>query len=75
MFTRRVIRMFATLYEYWLFFELLRIVQKIFDIPSKGILNLIKESNDDLSLQLKQGKVCSLDGSYTKGNRKLRGYF
>ena len=61
----------ATLYEYWLFFKLLDILKQIFDIESKELEKLIIPSNGNLSLQLKQGKVTALEGTYTKANRDL----
>lgn len=61
----------ATLYEYWLFFKLLDVLKDVFDIKPKQLEKLIIPSNDKLSLQLKQGKVTALKGTYTKANRDL----
>ncbi|WP_299271803.1 DUF2357 domain-containing protein [uncultured Psychroserpens sp.] len=61
----------ATLYEYWLFFKLLDVLKEVFDIEPKQLEKLIVSSNDKLSLQLKQGKVIALAGTYTKANRDL----
>lgn len=61
----------ATLYEYWLFFKLLDLFQSIFDIETKDISDLIKETPDGLNLQIKQGKFTALRGVYDSGNRKL----
>src|SRR5699024_4392651 len=61
----------ATLYEYWLFFELLDLLQYIFDIAPKDVADLIKETKDGLSLQLEQGKNTVLHGIYDSGSRKL----
>ncbi|TVZ16095.1 DUF2357 domain-containing protein [Maribacter sp. MAR_2009_72] len=61
----------ATLYEYWLFFKLLDLIQSIFDIEPKDISNLIKKTPDGLNLSLKQGKVTALSGVYNSGTRKL----
>ena len=61
----------ATLYEYWLFFKLLDLFQSIFEIEAKGISDLIKETSDGLSLQIKQGKFTALQGVYDSGARKL----
>jgi len=61
----------ATLYEYWLFFKLLDLFQSIFDIKPKDISDLIKETPDGLSLQIKQGKFTALHGIYDSGRRKL----
>ena len=61
----------ASLYEYWLFFKLLDLLQSIFEIEPKDISELIKETPDGLSLQLKQGKFTALRGIYDSGSRKL----
>ncbi len=61
----------ATLYEYWLFFQLLDLFSDLFSIESTDIADLIKETSDGLSLQLKQGKVTALSGMYDSGSRKL----
>ena len=61
----------ATLYEYWLFFKLLELFQSIFEIESKDISDLIKETPDGLNLQIKQGKLTALKGVYDSGSRKL----
>ncbi|WP_417369863.1 DUF2357 domain-containing protein [Gelidibacter japonicus] len=61
----------ATLYEYWLFFKLLEVLEHIFEIEPKELEKLIVPSNDKLSLQLKQGKVTALKGTYTKAHRDL----
>lgn len=61
----------ATLYEYWLFFKLLDLLESIFDIASRDISELIKETSDGLNLQLKQGKFTALSGIYNSGRRKL----
>lgn len=61
----------ATLYEYWLFFKLLDVLTHIFEIEPKELEKLIVPSNDKLSLQLKQGKVTALMGTYTKAHRDL----
>lgn len=61
----------ATLYEYWLFFKLLDLFQSIFEIESKDISDLIKETPDGLNLQIKQGKFTALRGVYDSGSRKL----
>lgn len=63
----------AALYEYWLFFQLLKIVSKVFGIkPDK---NLIVDTNDKLGLQLKQGEHFPVSGICEKHNRKLQVQF
>jgi predicted component of viral defense system (DUF524 family) len=61
----------AVLYEYWLFFKLLDILKELFDIEPDEIKDLIKETDDGLGLQLRQGKYIPLKGDYTSKNRKL----
>src|SRR5690554_1935789 len=61
----------ATLYEYWLFFQLLDLFQSIFAIEHKPISELIKETPDGLNLQIRQGKSIALEGVYDSGSRKL----
>ncbi len=61
----------ATLYEYWLFFKLLDLIQSMFDMEPGDIADLIRETPDGLSLQLKQGKFTALSGIYNSAARKL----
>jgi len=60
----------ATLYEYWLYFELLKILESVFGIkPGK---ELIVDTKDRLCLQLKQGIRFTIEGECTKYNRNLK---
>lgn len=61
----------ANLYEYWLFFKLLDLLQSIFDIEPKHISELIEITDNGLNLRIKQGKFTALSGVYNSGNRKL----
>jgi hypothetical protein len=61
----------ATLYEYWLFFKLLELLQEFVDIIPKDISDLIEATDDGLSLRLKQGKTIPLKGVYDAGSRKI----
>lgn len=61
----------ATLYEYWLFFKLLEILEDIFKIPSKEVSRLIEEDGYKLSLRIKQGKRTALSGIYDSGVRQF----
>ncbi len=61
----------AVLYEYWLFFTLLDLFQDIFFIEPKDISELIKETDNGLNLQIKQGKHTALKGVYETGLRRL----
>ncbi len=61
----------ATLYEYWLFFQLLDLLQSVFTVEPRDTADLIKETADGLNLQLKQGQQTALSGVYDAGSRKL----
>ena len=62
----------ATLYEYWLFFKLLEVLQSLFEIDPIGISDLIQPTTDGLNLKLKQGAFTALGGVYNSGSRKLQ---
>ncbi|MFD2517041.1 DUF2357 domain-containing protein [Salinimicrobium flavum] len=62
----------ATLYEYWLFFTLLDVLKELFEISPKDLEDLIKPTNDHLSLQLAMGEKRSIRGIFDQGIRKLR---
>ena len=62
----------ATLYEYWLFFKLLHLIQDIFSIDPKETKELIQETADGLGLQLKAGKHIAVEGEHLYRNRRLR---
>jgi predicted component of viral defense system (DUF524 family) len=61
----------ATLYEYWLFFKLLSLVQEIFSIEPREMEELIKPTQDGLGLTLKSGRHFPVKGQYLHKNRKL----
>ena len=61
----------AVLYEYWLYFRLLDLLKEQYNINPAETDKLIKETNDGLGLQLKQGKHTPLKGTYQGINRKL----
>lgn len=61
----------ATLYEYWLFFTLLDLLKKVFDIEPKSIAELIQYEKDKLSLNLKQGTAIAMKGVYKSVSRNL----
>jgi len=61
----------ATLYEYWLFFKLLRLLEKMFKMNSKDIGNLIQSTKDGLGLQLMAGKHTAFEGKYSHNGRDL----
>jgi hypothetical protein len=61
----------AVLYEYWLFFKLLELFQRMFQINLDSITNLFQKTRDGLNLQIKQGTHTSLQGVFQKGKRNL----
>ena len=61
----------ATLYEYWLFFKLLRLIEGIFKVDAKETEALIKETRDGLGLQLLAGKHTAIKGEYDYKGREL----
>lgn len=62
----------ATLYEYWLFFRLLELLQDIFKIAPQELSKLISSDDGRLELHLKQGRYTVLEGVYDSGVRTLR---
>lgn len=65
----------ATLYEYWLFFKLLEILQHLFEIEPKQLERLITVKDEGLNINLKQGKFTALKGIFDSGNRKFHVQF
>lgn len=61
----------AILYEYWLFFKLLEVVMKVFEIEPKEISELISGKTGDLEFKLKQGEYFPVKGIFNSGTRKL----
>lgn len=61
----------ATLYEYWLFFKLLDTIKEVFKVDPKTLDQLIKPTNDNLGLQLKQGKHIAIKGVFEHETRRL----
>jgi len=62
----------ASLYEYWLFFKLLRMIEQIFEIKPAEKEKLIQETGDGLGLQLKAGRHTAIEGSAVHKNRHLK---
>ncbi|SFO39210.1 hypothetical protein SAMN04488519_10655 [Algoriphagus ornithinivorans] len=65
----------ATLYEYWLFFKMLEILQHLFEIEPKQLEELITVKDEGLNINLKQGKFTALKGIFNSGNRKFHVQF
>ena len=61
----------AKLYEYWLFFKLVDLLEDLFAIRPVSLEKLIVATPDGLGLTLKSGKHFPLKGVYDFGSRKL----
>ncbi|MCH8568730.1 MAG: DUF2357 domain-containing protein [Balneolales bacterium] len=61
----------ATLYEYWLFFQLLDLLSSTFQIGHVELEKLIVKSKNGLNLSLKQGSETALNGTYRSKSRNL----
>lgn len=61
----------ATLYEYWVFFKLLKCVSDVFQIDPEENRKLIKEGEDEIDLNLRQGITTMICGSAVVKNRRL----
>lgn len=61
----------AVLYEYWLFFKLLDLMEDVFHVKPKSIEEIIVPANEGMELTLKQGQRKMIDGVYAAGNRML----
>jgi len=60
----------AVLYEYWVFFKMLDLVEDLFKLDKPPVENLINQK--DLVLKLKAGKHLAIKGSYEGAGRKLK---
>ena len=61
----------AVLYEYWLFFKLLDLIKKVFEIDPVSTEELIVKTEDGLGLKLKQGQHIAVKGVFNGNSRKL----
>ena len=61
----------AVLYEYWVFFKLLEVISRVFDIDPVSINNLVKTDDDQINLEIQQGKMTMIEGLYDAGKRKF----
>ena len=61
----------AVLYEYWVFFKLLEVISRVFDIDPVSINNLVKTDADQINLEIQQGKTTMIEGLYDAGRRKF----
>ncbi len=65
----------ATLYEYWVFFKLLDIISRVFNLEKPAVDNLIEKTDDGFGLKLKAGKYLPINGTYNSGSRPLNVQF
>lgn len=61
----------AILYEYWVFFKLLEVISRVFEINPVSINKLVKTDDDQINLEIQQGKMTMIEGVYDAGNRKF----
>lgn len=61
----------ALLYEYWVFFKLLDLVRRIFDIETPPSSQLLEVTNDGLDLRLRAGRQLSFMGRYAGSTKPL----
>ena len=62
----------ATLYEYWLFFKILEVVRRKFEVNVSELHTLFARSRSSQSLRLKSGRSLSLFGQSKAGAHNLR---
>jgi predicted component of viral defense system (DUF524 family) len=61
----------ATLYEYWVFFELIESVRTAFGISPTSLRELLTYDRYGLTLQLKTGRHISVEGAVTCDGRQF----
>jgi predicted component of viral defense system (DUF524 family) len=61
----------ATLYEYWVYFELLRTVKDVFNLDMPDIKQLIEPTGDGFGLKLRSGRHLALSGTSKQPGRTL----
>lgn len=61
----------AVLYEYWVFFKLLEVISRVFNINPISINKLVKTDADKINLEIQQGKMTMIEGLYDAGSRKF----
>ena len=61
----------AALYEYWVFFKLLRLVSETFHIPLVSAEHLVSKDKDGINLELRQGQSMALRGHCDIFSRRL----
>jgi predicted component of viral defense system (DUF524 family) len=61
----------ATLYEYWVFLQLCRVVSELCDAPF-SLADLVEATPDGLALTVKKGRHCILSGKVDHPSRRMR---
>lgn len=61
----------AVLYEYWVFFKLLEVISRVFEIDPVSVNKLVKTDADKINLEIQQGKMTMIEGIYDAGSRKF----
>lgn len=61
----------AVLYEYWVFFKLMEVISRVFDIDPVSVNRLVKTDSDRINLEIQQGKMTMIEGLYDAGSRKF----
>lgn len=61
----------AVLYEYWVFFKLMEVIGRVFEINPVSVNRLVKTDSDRINLEIQQGKMTMIEGLYNADNRKF----
>ena len=61
----------AVLYEYWVFFKLLEVISRVFEIDPVSVNKLVRTDADHINLEIQQGKMTMIEGIYDAGRRKF----
>ncbi len=61
----------ALLYEYWLFFKFMELMEEVFGIRPSPVADLIVPTGNRLELTLKKGELKVIAGVFTRENRSL----
>ena len=61
----------AVLYEYWVFFKLMEVISRVFEIDPVSVNQLVKTDADQINLEIQQGRMTMIKGLYDAGKRKF----
>jgi predicted component of viral defense system (DUF524 family) len=62
----------ATLYEYWVFFHLLEVAKKKFNLDADSVREILDRNQNGLTLRLKAGRQLVLHGRWVQKGKSLR---